>query len=280
MKLGVHASAWCERWDDSALYTIDRVKDMGLDFIEIPLMNLDGINVNTTKRKLQDADLEVVTSTLITNEKHDITSDDPKIRRAGTDYLKQCVKYSSEIGASLFTGVIYALHLKSLPKRPTDDLLQMVAEILKEVAQYASDRGVTIGIEPINRYETFLINTCSQALTLKRMIGEPNVIIHLDTYHMNMEEKNLEAAVRDAGEDLGHIHLNENDWGIPGTGHIEWNGIFRALSDLEYQGYASLECVVDFQGNFVWRQLAPDSQTLVEQGVKFMKDMRKMYITN
>ncbi|MDB5056097.1 MAG: hypothetical protein JWM44_4147 [Bacilli bacterium] len=277
MKLGAHASAWYKQWNDSALPAIDQVKALGLDFIEIPLMNLDDINVKSTRKKLQDARLEAITSTLITNANHDITSSDPKIRAYGIEYLKQCVQYTSEMGANFFTGVIYALHLKPHTERPSNDIMQMVADILKEVAQYANDLGVTLGIEPINRYETFLVNTCEQAVMLKKLIAEPNVKIHLDTYHMNIEEKKLDAAVRFAGEDLHHIHLNENDWGIPGSGHVDWDGIFRVLSEMKYQGYASLECVVDFQGSFVWRQLAPNNRTLVEQGVRFMQDMRNRY---
>lgn len=277
MKLGIHAMAWCKNWDNTALYTIDRVKAMGLDFIEIPLISLEGFDVKATRDKLRAAGLEAVTSTLIINPEHDITNFDPKVRAAGTDYLKQCVQYTSEIGANFFSGVIYGLHLKSHPARPSEELIQMVAVQLKEVARYAGELGVTIGIEPINRHETFMVNTCKQALALKHMIGEPNVKIHLDTYHMNIEEKSLAGAVRDAGKDLGHIHLNENDWGIPGTGHLDWDGVFRALREIDYKGYASLECVIDFEGGGVWRQLAPDSATFVEEGIRFLAEKRENY---
>lgn len=278
MKLGMHASAWCGQWNDSALFAIDEVKKLGLDFIEIPLTKPEGVHTGNTRAKLQEAGLEAVTSALIVNPGHDITSGDPKIREAGTEFLKQCVRYTSEIGASLFTGVIYALHMKMHPDRPSGELLQLVAGVLKEVAQYAGTLGVSIGLEPINRYETFVVNTCGQALALKEMIGEPNVFVHLDTYHMNMEEKNLSGAILQAGKDLAHIHLNENDWGIPGTGHMDWEGIFQALRELDYKGYASLECVVESRGGYVWRELAPDNRTLTEEGIKFLKGMKRKYL--
>jgi D-psicose/D-tagatose/L-ribulose 3-epimerase len=279
MKLGMHASAWCGQWSDSALFAVDEVKKLGLDFIEIPLSKLERVNTETTRAKLLEAGLEAVTSALITNSGHDITSGDPKIREAGMVYLKQCVRYTSEMGATFFTGVIYALHMKTHPDRPSDDLLQIIAEVLKEVARYAGALGITIGLEPINRYETFVLNTCEQALELKKMIGEPNIRVHLDTFHMNVEEKSLKDAILQASSDLGHIHLNENDWGIPGTGHIDWEGIFNALSDMKYRGYASLECAIESRGGYVWRQLAPDNRTLTEEGIRFLKEMRRKYIS-
>lgn len=277
MKLGMHASAWCDQWNNDALHAIDEVKKLGLDFIEIPLTKLDQIETGITFRKLQEAGLEVVTSALITNPAHDITSDDAAIRDAGIEYLKQCVRYTKEMGGTFFTGVIYGLHMKMNPDRPSDGLLRTTAAVLKEVARYAAGMGITIGIEPINRYETFLINTCGQALSFMRLIDEPNMRIHLDTYHMNVEEKSMKESILLAGTDLGHIHLNENDWGIPGTGHIDWHGIFETLSKLQYNGYASLECVVESRGGYVWRELAPDSETLVREGIRFLGDMRNQY---
>jgi D-psicose/D-tagatose/L-ribulose 3-epimerase len=154
------------------------------------------------------------------------------------------------------------------------------ADCLREVAQYAGTLGVNIGIEPVNRYETYLINTCEQALKLKEMIGEPNVKIHLDTYHMNIEEKSFYKATLLAGDNLIHYHLCENDRGIPGTGLVDWDGIFRALGEMNYQGYAALESFVDATDNmntWVWRQLAKDGDTLVREGVAFIKGMQKKY---
>jgi D-psicose/D-tagatose/L-ribulose 3-epimerase len=112
---------------------------------------------------------------------------------------------------------------------------------LREVARYAGSLGVTVGIEPVNRYETYLVNTSEQALTLKRMIDEPNVKVHLDTYHMNIEEKSFYDAVKLAGEDLIHLHLCEN------------------------------------MNTWVWRQLAPDGDTLVREGVAFIREMQAKY---
>lgn len=279
MKLGMHASAWSGEWNESALYAIDEVKKLNLDFIEIPLTKHEGVNPLATAKKLREAGLEAVTSALITNPAQDITSGDPRIRDAGASFLKECVRLTGEMGATFFGGVIYALHMKMHPDRPSEALLRMIADVLKDVAQYAGSLGITLGIEPINRYETFVLNTCEQALALIDMIGEPNVKVHLDTYHMNMEEKQMKSVICRAGASLGHIHLNENDWGIPGTGHTDWNGIFEALRDSRYEGYASLECVVESRGGYVWRQLAQDNRTLTEEGIAFLSKMRRKYFS-
>ena len=112
------------------------------------------------------------------------------------------------------------------------------------------------------------------------MIGMDNVKIHLDTYHMNIEEKSFYKATKLAGQDLIHYHLCENDRGIPGTGLVDWDGIFRALGEINYKGYAALESFVDLTDNmntWVWRQLAPDGDTLVREGIRFIKLMMKKY---
>lgn len=279
MKLGIHAYAWCSEWSNETLDLIDRVKNMGLDFIEIPLMVLEKFDSNAISERLQKVGLEVVTSTVLLGDT-DITSDDPTIRAKGVEYLKACVKATRDIGGKSFCGVIYSQHVKNATSRPNQQTWEHSAQCLKEVAQYAKTLGVSIGLEPVNRYETYLINTCEQALKLINMIGEDNVKIHLDTYHMNIEEKSYYEATKLAGAKLIHYHLCENDRGIPGTGLVDWDGIFKALSELNYQGYAALESFIDVTDNmttWVWRQLAPSGDALLKEGAKFIRGMQKKY---
>ncbi|MHC4984535.1 MAG: sugar phosphate isomerase/epimerase family protein [Planctomycetota bacterium] len=276
MKLGIHAYAWCSQWSNDTLDLIDRVKKLGLDFIEIPLMCLETFDTAAVKKRLADCGLGVVNSTVLLGDT-DITSDDPAIRAKGLEYLKACVRAAGAIGSQSFSGVIYSQHVKQTIKRPTEDAWKWSAENLREVAQLAAEFGLTVGLEPVNRYETYLVNTCAQALKLKEMIGEPNVKVHLDTYHMNIEEKSFYDATKAAGDDLIHYHLCENDRGIPGTGLVDWDGIFRALAEIGYDGFAALESFVDCTDNmntWVWRQLAPDGDTLLKEGVAFIRQMQ------
>jgi D-psicose/D-tagatose/L-ribulose 3-epimerase len=279
MKLGIHAYAWCSEWSNDTLDLIDRVKSLGLDFIELPLMALESFDTKAVTKRLQEVGIEACTSTVLLNDT-DITSDDPEIRRKGVEYLKACVKATSEIGATNFSGVIYSKHVKSLNHRPTEKDWNYSAEALREVGEYAATLNVNVGIEPVNRYETYLINTGAQALKLKEMIGLDNIKVHLDTYHMNIEEKDFCTATVNAGDDLIHFHLCENDRGIPGTGTVDWDGVFKGLSEINYKGYAALESFVDAtdkMNTWVWRQLAPDGDTLVREGITFIKGKMKAY---
>jgi len=279
MKLGIHAYAWCSKWSNETLGLIDRVKDFGMDFIEIPLMCLEAFDANAVHARLKRVGLGAVTSTVLLNDT-DITSDDPNIRARGVEYLSACIRATSEIGAESFSGVIYSQHVKAVTRRPGEKAWRYSADCLREVACLAAKLGVQIGLEPVNRYETCLVNTCEQALKLKEMIGKDNVAIHLDTFHMNIEEKSFYEATKQAGKDLIHYHFCENDRGIPGTGLVDWDGIFEALAEINYQGNAALESFVDCTDNmntWVWRQLAPDGNTLLKEGVVFIREKQRKY---
>jgi D-psicose/D-tagatose/L-ribulose 3-epimerase len=279
MKLGIHAYAWCSQWSNETLGLIDKVKNLGMDFIEIPLMCLETFDSAAVKQRLMSIGLEAVTSTVLLGDT-DITSDDADIRAKGVEYLKACVRATSDIGAKSFSGVIYSQHVKPAVGCPTRQSWQYSADCLRKVARFATELGLVIGLEPVNRYETYLVNTCEQALKLKQMIGEDNVKIHLDTYHMNIEEKSFYEATKLAGKNLIHYHLCENDRGIPGTGLVNWDEIFKALSEINYKGFAALESFVDCTENmntWVWRQLAPDGETLLREGASFIRTMQKKY---
>lgn len=279
MKLGVHAYAYCSQWSNETLDLIDRIRGLDMDFIEIPLMCLDTLDTRAVAERLRRVGLGVCTSTVLLGET-DITSEDPTVRANGVTYLKNCVRATAELGAANFSGVIYAQHVKQTIKRPDEQTWSRSANALREVARYAQGMQVQLGLEPVNRYETYLINTCAQARKLMEMIGEPNVKIHLDTYHMNIEEKNFYDATRQAGGDLIHYHLCENDRGIPGTGGVDWDGIFKALGEIKYEGYAALESFVDCTDNmntWVWRPLAKDGDTLIREGSRFIREMQAKY---
>jgi D-psicose/D-tagatose/L-ribulose 3-epimerase len=281
VKLGIHAMAWAPHWSDDSLPLVDRVAELGLDFIEIPLMGIDDVHPRPLRARLDAAGIDVVTSTVLA-ESTDITSSDPDTRAAGVAYLRRCVDVTAELGARQFSGVIYAMHGKRPPERPGSQEWEWSAECLAQVAEHAGAAGVTIGLEPVNRYESPMVNTCEQALRLADMIGAPNVEIHLDTYHMNIEETDWAAPVRLAGERLCHLHLCENDRGIPGSGLVGWGELFRALGELDYDGYAGLESFVDVSGDMVagtcvWRDLAPSGDVLVQEGAAFLRGLARQH---
>lgn len=281
MKLGIHAYAWTNHWDNNQLPLFERAAALGLDFLEIPLMAIDDVDAPAIGERARATGLGVVTSTALSG-RTDITADDRRTREAGVTYLKRCVDATHGMGADQLSGVIYVEIGKRPHERPDEEVWRRAAEALCAVGEYAREGGVRLGLEPVNRYESPLINTCAQALMLIDRIGLPNVLVHLDTYHMNIEEKGWAEPVRQAGAKLCHVHLCENDRGIPGTGLVDWDALFGALRDIGYTGYGALESFFAVSDDMrpataIWRDLAPDGDTLVREGLRFLKAMIVKY---
>ena len=278
MKLGIHAYEWCSTWSNDTLNIIDTVRGLGLDFIEIPLMRLDLFDPKAVKERLDG--FEATTSNVLLSDDVDITSFNEASRKNGVKYLKECVKATADAGAKSFSGVIYSKYMKEAAGMPSLQEWEFSAQSLKEVAKYAADLGVIVGVEPVTRYESYLLNTSEQAVRLCEMIDEPNAFVHLDSYHMNVEEKNFYDAIITAGSRMKYFHMCENDRGIVGSGHVDWDGVFRAFKDIGFDGYLGFEGFADCSDNmntWVWRKLAPDGETFVRESVAFARKMMEKY---
>ena len=277
----VHAYAWTTSWSDATLGLIDHARDLGFDLIEIPLMELEQVHPERIKERLLSTGLSVCTSTAC-SEAADITAEDPATRERGIRYLEACVRATATMGGSSFSGVIYSAIGRRIDGIPGEQYWQRAADGLRRVARTAAELGVTISIEPINRYETFLVNTCEQALRLRSMINEPNVGIHLDAYHMNIEEDEFYAPTKKAVPALRHFHLSESHRGIPGRGTVDWEGIYRALAEGGYRGVVGLESFIEVSpamqaATCIWRHLAPSSDALLTEGLRFLKGLEAKY---
>lgn len=274
MLLGIHAYAWCSEWSNRTLDILDTAKREGLDFLEIPLMKLQDFDAKAVLKRKRDVGIDVVTSNVILADEHDITSRDPACRSNGIDYLKRCVDATAEVEGECFSGVIYSQYCKA-SALPTQDDWSWSAEALRAVGEHAKQYGITLGLEPVTRYESNLINTCEQALRLADMTGLDNVMVHLDSYHMNVEEKSFYEATKLARGRLCHYHMCECDRGIPGSGHVDWDGIFRALKENDYHGRIGMEGFSDITDNmstWVWRKLAPSGDVFLREGIKFLRE--------
>ena len=208
LQYAVHAYAWTTSWSNKTLDLIDRTKKLGFDLIEVPLMEIDLVDPKAIRARLDQVGLGVCASTAC-SEADDLTGEDEATRKSGLEYLKKCVQATAAMGAICFSGVIYSAIGRKIGGFPGEIYWERAATGLKEVAKMAADVGVTLGIEPINRYETFLINTCDQGIKLMDMIGEPNVKLHLDAYHMNIEENDFYEPTKKAVPYLCHYHLSE-----------------------------------------------------------------------
>lgn len=281
LKYAVHAYAWTNSWSNETLHIIERARDLGFDLVEVPLMEIEKVDAAAIKARAADAGMGLCTSTAC-SEATDPTAEEGAIRAAALDYLKQCIAATADMGGTVFTGVTYSAIGRKITGRPGEEYWERAASVLREAARYAADRGVILGIEAINRYETFLINTADQALALKERIGEPNVRVHLDAYHMNIEECDFYHPTLKAAPSLCHFHLSESHRGTPGTGVVDWDGIYRALGESKYQGIVGLESFESVSpamaaATCMWRSLAESSDQLLGDGLKYLKSLETKY---
>lgn len=277
-RFGAHAFIWRSSWEgDAAAVAIDAAATAGLDFIEIPVLRPEAFDVAMTKRLLAEAGLSATCSLGLPAD-----ASLPERPERAVAFLERVLGMVEAVGATALSGVVYGT-LGATPGRPpTPQELDTVASSLRRAARTAAALGVRLGIEPVNRYETHLVNTAAQGLELLDAIDAPNVFLHLDTYHMNIEEKGFADPIRAAGERLGYIHLSESDRGTPGTGNVHWDEVFAGLADIDYAGDLVMESFVAVNPDIaratcLWRRVAPDSDTLVREGLAFLREKARAF---
>ncbi len=270
---GAHAFIWIGDWtSDSGGTAIAAAGRAGLDLIEIPLLRPERFDAALTKRQLDDAGVRAICSLGLPREVH------MPINPAGArDFLRLALDQTAAIGSTFLGGVLFG-HLGYLTgASPTPPERGICARTLAGVASDAKERGITLGLEPVNRYETYLYNTVGDVLDLIDAIGADNVTVHADTYHMNIEEAGFRAAIEAAGERLGCIHCSESDRGVPGQGNVHWEQTFAGLAAIGYQGPLVLESFAavnpDLAGaTCMWRTPSYSSDQLVQEGVAFLRE--------
>jgi D-psicose/D-tagatose/L-ribulose 3-epimerase len=275
---GAHALIWAGEWTrEGAGRVISRAAEAGLDFVEIPLLDPSSIDVEHTRSLLEDYALGCSCSLGLPQEFHL-----PSNPEGARHFLDRAVEAAAALGSPLLTGPLYT-HVGTLSGRPPEpEELETVSRVLKGTARSAAEYGVEIGIEAINRYETYLVNLASQASELLDRIDEPNVFVHLDTYHMNIEEKGFYAPITGLGSRLGYIHLSESDRGTPGTANVDWDEVFRGLKDVDYGGALALESFSAANETLMgatalWRDVVGDPDAFVREGLAFLHAKGKEY---
>ena len=225
----------------------DRWKAAGYDFVELLVPEPVELKPAATRRALNDAGLGVVLAARVNLERN-LTSDDPGRRKAGADYLRYCAETAQALGAVIVGGPLYGNPLVFAGRAPhpvSEDLrkarVEWCVEGLKAGGDAAVACGVRFGVEPLNRFETDILNTARQGAELMRLVAHPAVGLMLDTFHMNMEDDDIPGALHSAADHLIHFQANENHRGYLGTGHLDWTAIVRALGEIDYGGTISLE---------------------------------------
>jgi D-psicose/D-tagatose/L-ribulose 3-epimerase len=277
MRIGVNFLLWAAAMNDESLGLIEKAANFGFDGIEIFIDEPRNIKTQAIRNAISDRGLGITCCSIVGPDRH-LISDDPKIRRNAKDYLKAAVEISHDVGSRVFCGPLYA-GVGVLAGRPrTQREWARAVEGLSEVAKDAEAANVSLCLEPLNRFETYFLNIAEDAARLAKDVGSPSIRVMVDTFHMNIEEKDPGAAIRKVGGLLGHVHCSENDRGTPGTGHVDWKGVFAALRDVNYDGWLVIESFV--LGNeaiakaaAIWRDIAPSGDDLAREGLAFLRRM-------
>jgi D-psicose/D-tagatose/L-ribulose 3-epimerase len=240
-QIGIEIFYWLHHWSDHQSAAFARAHKIGFDAVEISLITGPDTPIAEMRAELDALGLGVFASMGLPLDK-DITSPNESTRRAGIEYLKRCVETAAQLGSPILGGLPYVPWLHFPSDRDLRPFRDRSAQAMREVAATASDLGMTICIELINRFETYIFNTVEQGIAYLAQVDHPAVKLQLDTYHMNMEEEDMPAAIRLAGSQLGHFHCADSNRKPPGGGHIHWSSIKNALDDVQYRGPLVIEC--------------------------------------
>ncbi len=275
MKIAANTLLWTAGFDLSQAALFDRLKEAGFDGVEIARFSFDGWPAGEVRAALQKAGLECTFCSALTGQMS-LVSDDAAVRKQAREFLLDGIRTAASLGADIFTGPFCA-PVGYLPgRRRTEEEWKWAVEGLQSLASSLDEHGVTLAVEPLNRFETYFLNTAADAARLCGEVGHPRVGILFDTFHANIEEKDLGDAIRTLGGHLKHFHACENDRGAPGSGHVEWPAVFGALRETGYDGWLVIE---SFGSNIpeiaaaacIWRDLAPSSEALASGGLQFLR---------
>jgi len=277
--LGASTYLWASPFGDDALGLAGHVRDLGFDVLEICVEQPARVSAAAVTAAAEAAGIGISVCGAFGAER-DVSHDDESMRRRGREYLRGCIDLAAAVGSPHVAGPMYSATGKARPLAPPERERQWrwAVESLREVAEYAGERGIVLAIEPLNRFETDLVNTAEQGLELCERIGLPNVGLLLDTFHMNIEERSIPDAIRLAGDRALHVHACENDRGAPGSGHVDWNGVAAALREIGYDGAVVIESFTPeiaeiARAASVWRALAPTPDVLASDGLAFLRGL-------
>ena len=278
IKIGVHALTFIGDIENKSIETcLSQVSKIGYDVMELPLLNPDALDTNFVSKAYEKFNIEPTVS-LGLSFKTDIASEDQDRVNAGQELLFKALQKTIDVGSSNLCGVIHsALQKNDAPK--TKKGYEKSLSVIRDLAEKANQNNVTLSLEVVNRYETNIMNTAEDALNYLNDLNMPNVKIHMDTYHMNIEEDNFIDPIKSIGKNkLGMFHIGENHRGYLGSGHINFKEAFTGLREIEYSGIVTFESfsskVVDpvlSNTLAVWRNLWSNSEDLATQALSYIK---------
>jgi len=273
-RFGMHCFLWTPEWTREAA---ERIVPMAaahrFDVVEVALLAPDRIDVDHSVALFKEHGV-APTCSLGLPEEATPTRDPAKAEA----FLRHAIDVAHAMGSNTLTGVTYStIGLKSGRPRSEEELA-LVVQALKPAARHAASLGMTLGMEPCNRYETHILNTGGHAVDMIQRIGEDNVMVHLDTYHMNIEEKRYRNPILHCGDHLHYIHLSESDRGVPGSGTVDFEEIIASLAEIDFKGDLVIESFVNIAPEIaealsVWRPVARDADEVLSEGATYLRDL-------
>jgi D-psicose/D-tagatose/L-ribulose 3-epimerase len=275
VKFGVNTFIWGAEFGPHLFHLLPAIKHAGFDGIEVSILNPAGFPADGIRRELHRFGLECTTVGIVPRGLS-LGSSDPDIRRRASDHLAASIQAARDVGARLFSGPFYTPVGHMTGVRRTPDEWKWVVDGWQRLAPVARAAGVDIGIEPLNRFETYFLNTAEDAARLCDEIGDPAVGVLFDTFHANIEEKSVGPALRSVARHLKHLHTCENDRGTPGSGHVAWQEFFAAVGDIGYDGWMTIESFGFALGEMsaaaaIWRDLAATPEAIAFDGLAFLR---------
>ncbi len=277
MRFGINTFLFTSPFTNESTKLFPKFKRWGFESIEIPVEDPSHIDPAHVKRELDKHGLVCGTACACVGPDRDLRGT-PKQQKDGLEYMMKVIDQMVVLECPALIGPVYSAvgRADAVPPAEYKQQWKTVVKNLKTLCKYAQSKGKFIYMEPLNRFETDFINTCDQALKMVKDVNSPALKLHLDTFHMNIEEKNQPAAIRKAGKLLGHLHACGCDRGTPGNDHIDWKGIAKALKDIRYDGDVVIESFttdvkVIARAAAIWRQIEPTQEEIAVKGLKFLQ---------
>ena len=277
MRFGINTFLFTSPFTNESTSFFKTFKSWGFDSVEIAIEHESHIDAAYVKSELDRHSLVCGTICGAFGPGRDLRGTDEE-QKASIEYMQHLIDAMVVLDSDSLVGPVYSAvgRAEFVPERERKSQWKLVVKNLKKVCQYAEKNGKKIAIEPLNRFETDFINTCDQALQMVKDVGSPALSVHLDTFHMNIEEKDPASAIRRAGKLLGHFHACGSDRGTPGNDHINWKRIAAALKRVGYKKDVVIESftpdvLVIAKAAAIWRAMEPNKDDIASKGVKFLK---------
>tara|TARA_B100000470_G_scaffold186879_1_gene152443 strand:+ start:69 stop:908 length:840 start_codon:yes stop_codon:yes gene_type:complete len=277
MKIGFNVLLWTTNLVEKEFHLLEKLKKVGYDGVEIPILAGEVEHFYKIGQAIKDNGLESTSVTMIPDKSHNPISENIADRERAVDHLKWAIDCSEAIGSKLLAGPFYQVLGYFSGKPPTIDEKQRCVEVHQQASDYAKKSNISLSIEPLNRFESYFLNTVEDTCTYIDMVDRENFGFLFDTFHANIEEKDPVGCIELGGKYINHIHISENDRGTPGKGHVPWKETFAAIKKINYDSWLTIEAFGKDDPDFalaaqIWRDFFPSKEEVYEEGYKLIKE--------